>query len=170
VIIDRAQNHHAAFGLGIHRCISSNLARMEIRVALAEWLARIPEFRLDGFTGDLAERHRAWNARAAAATRLRDCSASLRSDLIRKALAHATATDATLVFAKLDRLTRNVDLLRSLVASDVDLVFCDLPHVPPRAMGRFLLTQMASWPSFCAINRWRQEQSKPRPASAHHRT
>jgi DNA invertase Pin-like site-specific DNA recombinase len=48
------------------------------------------------------------------------------------------------VFAKLDRLTRNVDLLRSLVASDVDLVFCDLPHVPPGAMGRFLLTQMAS--------------------------
>src|SRR5262249_22959128 len=28
--------------------------------------------------------------------------------------------------------------------SDVDLVFCDLPHVPPGAMGRFLLTQMAS--------------------------
>jgi DNA invertase Pin-like site-specific DNA recombinase len=48
------------------------------------------------------------------------------------------------VFAKLDRLARNVDLLRKLVASDVDLVFCDLPHVPPGAMGRFLLTQMAS--------------------------
>src|SRR5262245_15120719 len=61
-----------------------------------------------------------------------------------KALAHAKAMGATLVFAKLDRLTRNVDLLRSLVASDVDLVFCDLPHVPPGAMGRFLLTQMAS--------------------------
>jgi DNA invertase Pin-like site-specific DNA recombinase len=61
-----------------------------------------------------------------------------------KALAHAKALGATLVFAKLDRLTRNVDLLRSLVASNVDLVFCDLPHVPPGAMGRFLLTQMAS--------------------------
>jgi DNA invertase Pin-like site-specific DNA recombinase len=53
-----------------------------------------------------------------------------------KALGHAKAIGATLVFAKLDRLTRNVDLLRSLVASDVDLVFCDLPHVPPGAMGR----------------------------------
>jgi hypothetical protein len=62
----------------------------------------------------------------------------------RQALAHAKAIGATLVFAKLDRFTRNVDLLRSLVASDVDLVFCDLPHVPPAAMGRFLLTQMAS--------------------------
>jgi DNA invertase Pin-like site-specific DNA recombinase len=61
-----------------------------------------------------------------------------------KALAHAKAIGATVVFAKLDRLTRNVDLLRALVASDVDLVFCDLPHVPAGAMGRFLLTQMAS--------------------------
>lgn len=61
-----------------------------------------------------------------------------------KALAHAKAIGATVVIAKLDRLTRNVDLLRSLVSSDVDLVFCDLPHVPPGAMGRFLLTQMAS--------------------------
>jgi DNA invertase Pin-like site-specific DNA recombinase len=63
---------------------------------------------------------------------------------LEKALAHARAIGATIVFAKLDRLTRNVDLLRKLVASDVDLVFCDLPHVPPGAMGRFLLTQMAS--------------------------
>src|ERR1700761_3032312 len=60
------------------------------------------------------------------------------------ALSHAKALGATLVFAKLDRLTRNVDLLRTLVASGVDLVFCDLPHVPAGAMGRFLLTQMAS--------------------------
>jgi DNA invertase Pin-like site-specific DNA recombinase len=60
------------------------------------------------------------------------------------ALRHAKAIGATVVFAKLDRLTRNVDLLRTLVASGVDLVFCDLPHVPPGAMGRFLLTQMAS--------------------------
>ncbi|MCK1615432.1 recombinase family protein [Bradyrhizobium sp. 159] len=60
------------------------------------------------------------------------------------ALSHAKAMGAKLVFAKLDRLTRNVDLLRSLVASDVDLVFCDLPNVPPGPMGKFLLTQMAS--------------------------
>jgi DNA invertase Pin-like site-specific DNA recombinase len=60
------------------------------------------------------------------------------------ALAHPKAIDATIVFAKLDRLSRNVDLLLSRVASNVDLVFCDLPHVPSGAMGRFLLTQMAS--------------------------
>jgi cytochrome P450 len=47
VVIDRKENRHAAFGLGIHRCIGSNLARMEIKVALEEWLKRIPDFRLD---------------------------------------------------------------------------------------------------------------------------
>jgi cytochrome P450 len=47
VVIDRKENRHAAFGLGIHRCVGSNLARMEIRVALQEWLARVPVFRLD---------------------------------------------------------------------------------------------------------------------------
>ncbi len=30
------------------------------------------------------------------------------------------------------------------MAGDVDLVFCDLPHVPAGAVGRFLLAQMAS--------------------------
>jgi cytochrome P450 len=47
VVIDRARNRHIAFGVGIHRCAGSNLARMEMRVALEEWLARVPEFRLD---------------------------------------------------------------------------------------------------------------------------
>lgn len=46
VVIDRAVNRHAAFGLGIHRCLGSHLARMELRVALAAWLERIPEFSL----------------------------------------------------------------------------------------------------------------------------
>ncbi len=47
VVIDREVNRHAAFGLGIHRCIGSNLARMELRVALEEWMARYPEFTLE---------------------------------------------------------------------------------------------------------------------------
>jgi cytochrome P450 len=46
VILDRAHNRHVAFGSGIHRCAGSNLARMELRVALEEWLRRIPDFRL----------------------------------------------------------------------------------------------------------------------------
>ena len=47
VMIDRKENRHAAFGLGIHRCVGSNLARMEMQVAIEEWLKRIPEFSLD---------------------------------------------------------------------------------------------------------------------------
>jgi hypothetical protein len=47
VVIDRKENRHAAFGLGIHRCVGSNLARMEMAVAIEEWLKRIPDFRLD---------------------------------------------------------------------------------------------------------------------------
>ncbi len=46
VILDRRQNRHLAFGAGIHRCAGSNLARMELRVAVEEWLAQIPEFGL----------------------------------------------------------------------------------------------------------------------------
>jgi cytochrome P450 len=47
VVIDREVNRHAAFGLGIHRCLGSHLARMELRVALQAWLERIPEFTLE---------------------------------------------------------------------------------------------------------------------------
>jgi cytochrome P450 len=46
VILDRQLNRHVAFGSGIHRCAGSNLARMELQVALEEWLGRIPDFRL----------------------------------------------------------------------------------------------------------------------------
>jgi cytochrome P450 len=46
VQLDRAHNRHVAFGSGIHRCAGSNLARMELQVALEEWMARIPEFAL----------------------------------------------------------------------------------------------------------------------------
>jgi cytochrome P450 len=46
VLLDRAENRHAAFGLGIHRCLGSNLARMELRIALEEWMARFPDFEL----------------------------------------------------------------------------------------------------------------------------
>ena len=54
VVIDRAVNRHVAFGVGIHRCAGSNLARMELQVAVEQWLKRIPEFRLiDGADGDV---------------------------------------------------------------------------------------------------------------------
>jgi cytochrome P450 len=45
-IIDREVNRHVTFGLGIHRCAGSNLARLELRVALEEFIKRFPKFEL----------------------------------------------------------------------------------------------------------------------------
>jgi cytochrome P450 len=49
-IVDREQNRHAAFGLGIHRCLGSNLARLELKIAIQEFIARFPDFELEGET------------------------------------------------------------------------------------------------------------------------
>ena len=44
--LDRPQNRHLTFIAGPHRCIGSHLARREFRIALEEWSARMPEFRI----------------------------------------------------------------------------------------------------------------------------
>ncbi|MDP6342004.1 MAG: cytochrome P450 [Alphaproteobacteria bacterium] len=46
VVLDRARNRHIAFGIGIHRCAGSNLARMEMEVALRTWFERLADFEL----------------------------------------------------------------------------------------------------------------------------
>lgn len=46
VDFERAVNKHIAFGGGAHRCLGSHLARMELRVALEEWHAAVPEYAL----------------------------------------------------------------------------------------------------------------------------
>lgn len=46
VIIDRVKNRHSAFGLGVHRCLGSNLARIEMHIAIEMLLERYPEFNL----------------------------------------------------------------------------------------------------------------------------
>jgi cytochrome P450 len=64
------------FGVGIHRCLGSHLARLEMRVVLEKWLARIPEFEIDPDQGSKArpglvysvdELHLRWTPAAAAA-------------------------------------------------------------------------------------------------------
>jgi hypothetical protein len=49
-IVDREENRHAAFGLGIHRCLGSNLARLELTVAIEEFIRRFTRFELAGDT------------------------------------------------------------------------------------------------------------------------
>ncbi len=46
--LDRRDGRHVAFGIGPHRCVGSNLARLELRVAVEETLRRIPGYRLAG--------------------------------------------------------------------------------------------------------------------------
>ena len=47
VVIDRQGNRHAAFGMGPHRCLGSNLARAELRIAMEMWHERIPDYRVE---------------------------------------------------------------------------------------------------------------------------
>jgi cytochrome P450 len=47
VDFERVENRHLAFGAGIHRCAGSNIARMELRVALQTWMDRFPDFDLE---------------------------------------------------------------------------------------------------------------------------
>lgn len=63
---------------------------------------------------------------------------------LREAIARCRATGAVLLVAKLDRLSRNLPFLRSLIDGDIGVAFGDMPHVPAGAMGRFILTQMAA--------------------------
>jgi cytochrome P450 len=44
VRFDRDRNRHVAFGGGPHRCLGSHLARLELRVALEQFHARVPEY------------------------------------------------------------------------------------------------------------------------------
>src|SRR5258708_3411726 len=52
---------------------------------------------------------------------------------LRAALTHATATGATVVVAKLNRLSRDTRFLLDLIASGANVVFCDLPQIPAGA-------------------------------------
>ncbi len=45
--VDREGTSHIAFGAGIHRCLGSHLARIELNILYEELMTRLPEFRLD---------------------------------------------------------------------------------------------------------------------------
>ena len=43
----RKQGNSLTFGRGAHTCPGKNLARVELRIAIEEWLKRIPDFQVD---------------------------------------------------------------------------------------------------------------------------
>jgi cytochrome P450 len=43
----RENNRHVAFGAGVHRCLGSHLARVELRTVLREWHRRVPDYSID---------------------------------------------------------------------------------------------------------------------------
>jgi cytochrome P450 len=43
-ILDRQTNRHLGFGAGVHRCLGSNLARLEFRVGIEQTLKRVPDY------------------------------------------------------------------------------------------------------------------------------
>jgi cytochrome P450 len=47
VRLDRSPNRHMAFGIGVHRCSGSNLARRGFQIMLTEVLQRIPDYRVN---------------------------------------------------------------------------------------------------------------------------
>ena len=46
--VARAPNRHVAFGSGIHQCVGMGLGRLEGRVSISRFLARFPNYRLNG--------------------------------------------------------------------------------------------------------------------------
>lgn len=61
-----------------------------------------------------------------------------------RALAECRRKGATLIIAKLDRLSRNARFILELLDSDVELEFCDLPQCSGPA-GRMMLTMMGGF-------------------------
>jgi cytochrome P450 len=47
VLLDRKGNRHYSFGLGVHRCIGSNLARIVFKSMLTAVLDRVPDYRCE---------------------------------------------------------------------------------------------------------------------------
>ncbi|GHI98469.1 cytochrome P450 [Streptomyces olivaceus] len=53
----RTDNHHVAFGYGVHQCVGQHLARLELEAALETLLRRVPTLRLAGDRDQVAFKH-----------------------------------------------------------------------------------------------------------------
>jgi cytochrome P450 len=70
ILLDRGRVHHISFGRGTHACLGAYLARIELRIFIREWLARIPDFEIvpgsstagrSGSVNALGELHLRWS-------------------------------------------------------------------------------------------------------------
>lgn len=61
-----------------------------------------------------------------------------------EALAAARRHKAGIIVAKLDRLARSAAFFERITSAGVDVLFCDLPDLPPGPTGRFMVQLMAS--------------------------
>lgn len=61
-----------------------------------------------------------------------------------RALTQARTQRVGIIVAKLDRLARSAHFLGSVIASGVEVLFCDLPNLPPGPTGKFMVQMMAS--------------------------
>jgi DNA invertase Pin-like site-specific DNA recombinase len=61
------------------------------------------------------------------------------------ALSDCKLSKATLVIAKMDRLTRKTSFFLRIYEEEVPVVYCDFPTVPPGPMGKAMLTNAATW-------------------------
>jgi DNA invertase Pin-like site-specific DNA recombinase len=68
--------------------------------------------------------------------------------VLRTALAYARRTKSTLVVAKLDRIARDMKLFCEIRDSGTNVVFLDLPDVPPGPVGQIMLTMLAAFAEF----------------------
>jgi DNA invertase Pin-like site-specific DNA recombinase len=67
---------------------------------------------------------------------------------LERARAYSRAIRGTLIVAKLDRLSRDVDMIRTITAGTETVAFCDFPDIPEGPIGKYMLTMIAAVAEF----------------------
>ena len=71
-----------------------------------------------------------------------------RRPVLNKAIAYALEHDATVIVAKIDRMTRSMRVLQDILDSNCKIIFCDIPNMGNPSTNRLILNVMASIAQF----------------------